>query len=123
MSEPIDASKKQFATRWIRAHQGIVSQTNKENRMKLRKIFAVAVGSLTVLALSMPVWSQDTTQSTTTTTQTPSAPQTTTTTKTKDKTKVKHHKSTTTEKQKTTTTTKPGPEQTQSTTTTTTTPQ
>src|ERR1035438_5082796 len=88
---------------------------NKENRMKFRKIFAVACGSLTVLALSLPVWSQDTTQSTTTTTQTPSTPQTKTTQTTKNNTKVTHHKRVTKEKQTTKTTTKPTPEpQTQS---------
>jgi len=40
--------------------------------MKSRKTFGVVFASLAVLAMSLPVWSQDTTQSTTTTTQTPS---------------------------------------------------
>jgi cytoskeletal protein RodZ len=98
---------------------------NKEKQMKSRKIFGVVFGSLAVLALSLPVWSQDTTQYTITTAQTPSAPETKTTQTTKEKTKYKHHhKKETKETQKTKTTTKPSPDQqTQSTTTTTTTPQ
>jgi hypothetical protein len=80
---------------------------NKEKQMKSRKIFGVVFGSLAVLALSLPVWSQDTTQSTTTTTQTPTDEQHTKTTQTTmEKTKVKHHhKRVMKEKQKTTTTT------------------
>ena len=42
--------------------------------MKSMKLYAVVFGSLVVLTLSLPVRSQDATQSTTTTTQTPSAP-------------------------------------------------
>ena len=57
--------------------------------MKSMKISAVVCGSLVVLALSLPVWSQDTSQSTTTTTQTPSdVPQTTTTEKSKEQNEV-----------------------------------
>jgi len=96
------------------------SVQNKENRMKSMKIPAVVFASLAVLALSLPVWSQDTTQSTTTTTA-PAAPETKTTQTTKENTKVTHHKRVKKVKTTTTTTTKPAPE-TQSQTTTTTTP-
>ena len=115
--------RKQFATTGYVRTKASFPKQNKEIRMKLRKISAVACGSLTVLALSLPVWAQDTTQSTTTTTQTPSTPQTTTTQTTKHNTKVTHHKRVTKEKKTTKTTTNPSPDQTQSTTTTTTTPQ
>jgi hypothetical protein len=120
MSDPIGASKE--AVRRGRFRAQLSSGQNKEKRMKSRKIFGVVFGSLAMLALSLPVWSQDTTQSTTTT-QTPSAPQTETTQTTKEKTKYKHHhKKETTEKQKTKTTTTPSPDQQTQTTTTTTTP-
>src|ERR1019366_8611905 len=71
--------------------------TFKENRMKSKKLFAVVFGSLVVLALSLPVMAQDTTQSTTTTTTQPPA-----------------------QTERTTTTTTQPPAQTESTTTTTT---
>ena len=43
--------------------------------MNSKKLLAVVFGSLIVLALSLPVMAQDTTQSTTTTTQTQDRPQ------------------------------------------------
>src|ERR1019366_7408226 len=104
MSEPIDAPREQFCA----------STFNKENRMKSKKLFAVVFGSLVVLALSLPVMAQDTTQSTTTTTTQPPAqtesttttttpatrPQTQTTQTSESTTKYKHHhKKVKTEKQ------------------------
>jgi hypothetical protein len=118
ISDSIEVSKKLFATG--NSARNSSSVQIKENRMKPMKISAVVFASLAVLALSLPVWSQDTTQSTTTTT-TPSAPETKTTQTTKENTKVTHHKRVKKEKTTTTTTTKPAPE-TQSQTTTTTTP-
>src|ERR1700676_5432657 len=61
-----------------------VTEEIKENRMKSKNLFAVVLASLIVLALSLPVMAQSTTQSTTnTTTQNPSgAPSQSTTTRT-----------------------------------------
>ena len=101
--------------------------TFKDNLMKSKKLFAVVFGSLVVLALSLPVMAQDTTQSTTTTTTqnppptqtqstttttTPATPPQTQTTQTKESTtKYKHHhKKVKKEKQTTTTTTTPPPQ-------------
>jgi len=100
------------------------SGQHKENRMKLRKLYAVVFGSFVVLVMSLSITAQQTTQSTTTTTQTPDQPVTQTTQTTESKTKYKHHhRKVTKEKQKTTTTTIPAPEQQTQTTTTTTGPQ
>jgi hypothetical protein len=97
--------------------------TSKENRMKFKKLLAVVFGSLLVLALSLPVMAQDTTQSTTTTTQTPDRPQTQTTQTNESTTKYKkHHKKVKKEKETTTTSTTPAPREHTETTTTTTTP-
>jgi cytoskeletal protein RodZ len=95
----------------------------KENQMKFKKLLAVVFGLLVVLALSLPVMAQDTTQSTTTTTQTPAQPQTQTTQTNESTTKYKkHHKKVKKEKETTTTTTTPAPREHTETTTTTTTP-
>jgi len=92
--------------------------------MKSKKLFAVVFGALVVLALSLPVMAQDTTQSTTTTTtQTPDRPQTQTTQTNESTTKYKHHhKKVKKEKQTTTTTTTPPQREHSETTTTTTRP-
>jgi|ERR1035438_1266690 hypothetical protein len=110
----------------------------KENQMKSKKLFAVVLGLVVVLALWLPVVAQDTTQSTTTTTtqapapppqtqsttttMTPATPAQTQTTQTGESTtKYKHHhKKVTKENQSTTTTSTPSqPGQSQTTTTTT----
>ena len=91
--------------------------------MKLMKPTAAAFGSLVLLAMSLPVMAQDTTQSTTIT-QTPDQPvtQTTDTVKTKTKYNRHHHVKETKTKEKTKTTNMPV-DQTQTTTTITTPPQ
>jgi hypothetical protein len=98
----------------------VSDQPDKENRMKSQKLFVVALASLIVLALSLPVLAQSTTQSnTTTTTQNPPAAQSTTTMTSQDPASVPAPQVT----QSTDTTVTPaGPEvkQTDSTTTTTT---
>src|ERR1019366_2168730 len=127
IGDPTIPGRKQFAAVGIRASlKAHIPDEHKETRMKFRKLCAVVVGSLVVLAMSLPVTAQDTTQSTTTTTQTPTEPttHTTQTTKTKTKGNRNNKKQETKEKQKTTTTKNRTPEQqTQTTTTTTTQPQ
>jgi hypothetical protein len=126
MSDPIDVSKDPVrhgrnpcATFFRYQNPGNM----KENRMKFKKLFAVVFGSLVVLALSLPVMAQDTTQSTTTTTQTPAQPETQTTQTNESTTKYKkHHKKVKKEKETTTTTTTPAQREHTETTTTTTTP-
>jgi len=123
MSEPRYTAKEAVRHgRNPRVTQVSNSRLHKENRMKTMKPYAVVLGSLAVLAMSLPVTAQDITQSTTTT-QTPDQPITQTTDTSKSKTKYKHHhvKETKT-KEKTTTTTIPPVDQTQTTTTTTTAP-
>jgi len=126
MGEPIDVSQE--AVRHGRnpcvtffSYQ--VPENNEENRMKYKKLLAVVFGAPVVLALSLPVMAQDTTQSTTTTTQTPDRPQTETTQTHESTTKYKkHHKKVKKEKDTTTTNTTPAPREHTETTTTTTTP-
>ena len=91
--------------------------------MKFMKPFAATLGSLVLLAMSLPITAQDTTQSTTVV-QTPDQPVTKTTDSSKTKTKYNRHdhvKETKT-KEKTKTTNHPV-DQTQTTTTVTTPPQ
>jgi hypothetical protein len=91
--------------------------------MITKKLLAVVFGALAVLALSLSVMAQDTTQSTTTTTQTPDRPQTQTTQTHESTTKYKHHhKKVKKDKDTTTTTTTPPEREHSETTTTTTTP-
>jgi hypothetical protein len=80
--------------------------------MKSKKLCAVVVGSLVVLAMSLPVMAQETVQSTTTRTQTPDHLQTKTNESDKTKTKYnRHHRvKETKETQKTKTKMTPGSE-------------
>jgi Tfp pilus assembly protein PilV len=97
-----------------------MSNVTKEIRMKSKKLVAVVLNSVIVLALSLSVMGQSTTQSTTTTSQDPAAlaqPQTTQTTDTTITPAAPQVKQTDT----TTTTTTPQPQVKQTDTTTTTT--
>src|ERR1035441_10566534 len=80
MNEPRYVSRKLFAIPDSARTYASASGQIKENQMKSMKLYGVVLGSLVVLASSLPVWSQqETTQTTQTTTQTPTEPQTQTT--------------------------------------------
>ena len=118
--------EKRFAATGIRVQlMDDVPETLRRIQMKSKKLCAVVAGSLVVLAMSLPVIAQETTQSTTTTTVAPDQPvtQTTQTDKTKTKYNRHHHVKETKTTDKTKTKTVPGPDHETQTTTTTTTPQ
>jgi len=102
------------------SHTIASDRCNKENQLKSKTLFAVVLGSLIVIALSLPVMAQSTTQSTTTTSHDPAAPTQAQTSETTDTT-VTPAEPQTQQTDTTTTTVTPQPKMQQTDTTTTTT--